>query len=118
MARKATYKRKLTEQMQSMGTWREEYAATIDACAKIMERRDELLRQYKDEGNLARTPEGKKSATLQAIEANERNLLSYLRALGLTPDTVRRMEKQAAGKPCESSPMDALAGIIAGLDDE
>ena len=117
MARKATHRKRLIEQMESLGTWHAEYAATVEACAKIMERQDELLKQYKEEGNRARTADGKKSATLQAIEANERNLLSYLRALGLTPDTVRRMEKQPA-KSAASSPMDALTDIIAGLDDE
>lgn len=106
------------QQMQQLGTWREEYAATVDACAKIMERQDELLAQYKAEGNLAKTPDGKKSATLQAIEANERNLLSYLRALGLTPDTIRRMEKAQGKKDAAVSPMDTLSTMLAGLDDE
>lgn len=116
MPKQGTYRKRLIAQMESLGTWREEYSATVNACAKILERQDELIRQYKAEDNTAKTADGKKSATLQALEANERNLLSYLRALGLTPDTIKRMEKQrAADKP--SSPMDALATALMGFDD-
>ena len=103
MALKGTHKKRIKEQMQQLGTWREEFAATVDACAKIMERQDGLLKLYKDQGNVPQTPDGKKSVTLQALEANERNLLSYLRALGLTPDTIKRMEKPKEKKVYLSS---------------
>ena len=115
MALKGTHKKRIKEQMQQLGTWREEYAATVDACAKIMERQDGLLKLYKDQGNVPQTPDGKKSVTLQALEANERNLLSYLRALGLTPDTIKRMEKP---KEKKATPFDALANALQGFEDE
>lgn len=115
MAKKGTHRKRLTEQMQQLGTWRDEYAATVDACAKIMERQDELLKLYKEQGSSPRAPDGKKSVTLQALEANERNMLSYLRALGLTPDTIKRMEKP---KEKKETPFDALAAAIRELDDE
>lgn len=115
MALKGTHKKRIKEQMQQLGTWREEFAATVDACAKIMERQDGLLKLYKDQGNVPQTPDGKKSVTLQALEANERNLLSYLRALGLTPDTIKRMEKPKGKK---ATPFDALANALQGFEDE
>lgn len=115
MAKKGTHKKRLTDQMQRLGTWRDEYAATVDACAKIMERQDELLKLYKEQGSKPQGVDGKKSVTLQALEANERNLLSYLRALGLTPDTIKRMEKPREKK---ATPFDALAGALQGFEDE
>lgn len=115
MASKAKHKKDLQEQMEALGTWRPEYAATVEACAKIMERQDQLLKQYKAEGSTAKAADGKKSATLQALESNERNLLSYLRALGLTPDTIRRMEKTRSAAETAGT-MDAMTALLMGRD--
>ena len=117
MASKAKHIKTLQAQMEALGTWRPEYAAIVDACAKIMERQDQLLKQYKAEGNLAKAADGKKSATLQALESNERNLLSYLRALGLTPDTIRRMEKTKPGG-ANDQPMDPMERMLRWSGDE
>lgn len=117
MASKSKHIKTLQAQMEALGTWRPEYAATVDACAKIMERQDQLLKQYKAEGNLAKAADGKKSATLQALESNERNLLSYLRALGLTPDTIRRMEKTKSGSAADQ-PMDPMERMLRWSGDE
>lgn len=115
MASKAKHIKTLQAQMEALGTWRPEYMVTVEVCAKIMERRDQLLKQYKAEGNVAKTADGKKSPTLQALESNERDLLSYFRALGLTPDTIKRMEKNRK-TAAEETPMDAMTALLMGRD--
>ena len=82
--------------MESIGTWRDEYADAVRICAGLMEQYDELNGMYVAEGlpYFERTGDGgsKKSAIVSTLENLRRDILAYLKELGLTPGALKKLD--------------------------
>ena len=106
--------RKLLEQkLKTAGLYTPALRPTMNECAKIMTRIHHYNREVEKHNYRTSMPDGKRPPELMALENASRELLNYLKALGLVADT-RKPEKkrdaQSAGAP--DSPLDALAGVL------
>lgn len=103
--RKAGYIKKITSQMQSLGTYKEEYKILIDTMAQICADRDENMSEWKayskEHGSksklMAMEYTNKAGATnlskspyyLNNLQFNEQ-ILKFGKALGLTPTDINK----------------------------
>lgn len=84
-------------------------------CANVMTRIHHYNAEHVERNYRTSLPDGKRPPELMALENASRELLNYLKALGLTTDGKRRERTGADGKASgdASSPLAALAGILA-----
>lgn len=96
--KKAQWKKKITQNMETVGTFKESFVPAIETLADILERRDMAISQWKDEGcqlmikkvsdrgavNTAKNP------MLTVIQECERDALTYWSQLGLTPSGLKK----------------------------
>lgn len=96
--KKGAWKRRIIEQMEQAGTYKDCHLSVIETCAEILARRDEAVKQWRDEGSQymitftsdrGATNE-KKNPLLGLIQEHERDALSYWHALGLTPQSLKK----------------------------
>lgn len=113
------YRREIKTRMMGVGTYREEYSATIDRLAKLYVRRDKLEAQFEAAGgeavvehtNKAGATNLVKSPYLAAMSEINSQLISHERELGLTP-VGRKVpqQKNEAGSSFAAALSEALAG--------
>lgn len=103
----------LEQKLKVAGLYHTSLRPAMKECALIMTRIHHYNREV--EANKYRTamPDGKRPPELMALENASRELLNYLKALGLTCDGKRR-EKQESTRTDQSasSPLAMLAGIL------
>lgn len=90
--------KKLIRSMKSLNTWKPEFQATVRICADLMDQYDDINSQIVS-GRLQRfdvTDSGgtRKSAAVTTAESLRRDILSYLKELGLTTLSVKRLDAQ------------------------
>jgi hypothetical protein len=93
----ATEKR-LRDAMKSLKTWKPEFADAVRICADLMDRYKRLNEQI-DQGTFQMfdtTENGgtRKSAAVTTAEGLRRDILAYLKELGLTTLAVKRLDAQ------------------------
>ena len=119
--KKADWKRVITNKCVSIGTYRSEFLPVINTLADILEERDSIRKQYKEEGAhplVERVSDrgsvnNVKNPLLTAWEDLNRDALAYWRDLGLTPAGLRKLNAQVV----EDQQSGGLERLLAGLTD-
>jgi len=112
--------RKLLEtKLKNAGLYSAAICPTMNECAKIMTRIHHYNREVEEHHFRTSLPDGKRPPELMALENASRELLNYLKALGLVAGT-KPVQKQNAEKtaPPASSPMAAMAELLAKFDQD
>lgn len=115
------YKKKITSDMKSVGTYRPEFNKTIDNLAKIYVDMDIAREQFeRSGGNIVVKHTNKNGSTnlvknpfFLAIEGLQNNILLYNRELGLTPAGLRRIKGDAVET---NKKMSGLAAALISLE--
>lgn len=100
----STYKKKIIQDMKSIGTYKPEFERVISNLAKIYEDMDTAREQFeKSGGNIVVKHTNKNGSTnivknpfFLAIEGLQNNILMYNRELGLTPAGYKKIKGDAA----------------------
>ena len=90
--------KKLRKSMCSLKTWKPEFETAVRICADLMDQYDEVnsrivsgeLRRF----DVTETGGTRKSAAVTTTECLRRDILSYLKELGLTTLSVKRLDAQ------------------------
>lgn len=114
-----SWKRKIIEQCNAVGTYRDAFLPTIDALARLLERRDAAYEEFRAGGAVAMVERiSDRGAVNQAInpllrlwQDMNRDALAYWRDLGLTPAGLKRINEGAMAKPKISALSQALRDI-------
>ena len=115
-----TWRKKIVEAMQEVGTYRESFAGAIDTLAGILERRDKAQETFEASGGsvlVKHTNKGgatniEQNPALVLINNLNRDALAYWRDLGLTPAGLKKIDDSAM-KPKKKS---ALAEALKALE--
>lgn len=95
--------------MQSIGIWKVEYMPTVSICARMIDEYNSHLDQFSEIMGELRVYK-QKPPLMTAMESMRRDILAYLRELGLTPTSLRKNDKMREQK--ETSPLaDALRDL-------
>lgn len=90
--------RRLREAMKSLKTWKPEFGPAVKICADLMDQYRKLNAQIvSGELEMFDTTENggtRKSAAVTMAEALRRDILAYLKELGLTTLSVKRLDAQ------------------------
>lgn len=100
--KKAAWRKKIIDSMQDAGTYAEYHEDVINVLADVLARRDDVLKQFKDEGSLyviTKTSDrgaknSGKNPLLTIIQECERDALSYWQSLGMTPMSLKKIVKK------------------------
>ena len=96
--KKAQWKKKITQNMESVGTFKDSFVPAIDTLADILERRDNAIGEWKADGGLFMIKKVSdrgavnygKNPMLTIIQECERDALTYWSQLGLTPSGLKK----------------------------
>jgi hypothetical protein len=103
----------LETKLKDAGLYSAAIRPAMNECAKIMTRVHHYNREVEEHHYRTCMPDGKRPPELMALENASRELLNYLKALGLVADnrkTDKKRDAPSAGAP--DSPLAALAGIL------
>ena len=110
----------LEQKLKAAGLYHTSIRPTMNECARVMTRvhhynRDVIAHNYRTS-----LPDGKRPPELIALENASRELLNYLKALGLTSDGKRREKtgSDRADQPADASPLAALASVLSSIGDD
>lgn len=109
----ASNQKLLETKLKTAGLYTPAMRPAMNECAKIMTRVHHYNREVEEHHFRTAMPDGKRPPELMALENASRELLNYLKALGLVADT-RKPEKKrdAPSDGAPDSPLAALAGIL------
>ena len=113
---KNSWKRKIIEQMQAAGTYRDAFLPAIESLALLLAERDRVYAEFKEGGyeplvevtsdrgavNMRRNP------LLELWITLNRDALTYWRDLGLTPAGLKKIDESAMAPKKRSALSDAL----------
>ena len=89
---------KLVDAMKALNTWKPEFYPAVKICADLMEQYDtvngQIVRGELRRFDLTDTGGTRKSAAVTTVECLRRDILSYLKELGLTTLSVKRLDAQ------------------------
>ena len=121
--KKRSWKRHIIAAMRAAGTYDERGAfdLPIDCMAETMELRDEAMKQFAEEGgrvslerkNRAKEPNMYRNPLIGVIKDLNATALQYAGALGITPQALKNMNRNALQKKHS-----ALAGLLDDLTDD
>lgn len=114
--RKSEWKKKIIEQCQSVGTYRDAFLPAIDTLAGILEQRDKTHAELTSSGgksvilytNKAGAENMTKNPLLVLWDDLNKSALAYWRDLGLTPAGLRKLDEKSMQKPKVSALAEAL----------
>lgn len=90
--------RKLRSAMKSLHTWKPEFSHAVKICANLMDQYEDLngkiLRGEFQMFDVTETGGTRKSAAVTTAECLRRDILSYMKELGLTTLSVKRLDAQ------------------------
>ena len=90
--------RRLIESMRSLKTWKPEFATAVRICADLMDQYDEIngmiVRGEVERFDTTENGGTRKSAAVTTAEGLRRDILQYLKELGLTTMSVKRLDAQ------------------------
>lgn len=107
----------LEQKMQAAGLYHTSLRLTMNECARIMTRLHHYNAEHIRQKYRTCMPDGKRPPELMALENASRELLNYLKALGLTVDGKRR-DAAGAKEQKPASPLEKLAGVLAQFGDD
>lgn len=96
--KKAQWKKKIVQNMDTVGTYKDSFLPAIETLADILERRDTAIAQWKNEGSLLMIQKYSdrgavntaKNPLLTLIQECEKDALTYWSQLGLTPSGLKK----------------------------
>lgn len=96
--KKVQWKKKIVQNMETVGTYKESFLPAIETLADILERRDTAIQQWRDEGSLLMINKTSdrgavnvaKNPLLGLIQECEKDALTYWSQLGLTPSGLKK----------------------------
>lgn len=97
--------------MQEAGTYRKEYDTALKNLTRMQKQYDVLEKRFAEEGYpyYEHTEQGtKKAPIVTTLEALRRDILSYMNALGFTPQGMKRMAAQPIREDEEKDPFVAM----------
>lgn len=103
----------LEEKLKLAGLYHTALRPAMNECAKIMTRVHHYNKEVIRQKYRTAMPDGKRPPELMALENASRELLNYLKALGLTADGKKREKSGSAAEPSSPSPLAQLAGLLA-----
>lgn len=90
--------KKLRRQMKTLHTWKPEFETAVRICADLMDQYDEvngmITRGEVQRFDVTETGGTRKSAAVTTAESLRRDILSYLKELGLTTMAVKRLDAE------------------------
>lgn len=90
--------KKLRKSMCSLKTWKPEFETAVRICADLMDQYDEvngmIVRGDVPRFDVTETGGTRKSAAVTTAECLRRDILQYLKELGLTTMSVKRLDAQ------------------------
>ena len=90
--------RKLRRAMTALHTWKPEFTDAVRICAGLMDQYDDvngmILRGEVQRFDITETGGTRKSAAVTTAECLRRDILAYLKELGLTTMSVKRLDAQ------------------------
>lgn len=113
------WKRKIIEQMKKVDTYQDAFMPTIEALAKLLERRDSVYDEFIEDGAASLiekiSDRGAVNRVVNPLLTLWKDLnaqvLAYWRDLGLTPAGLKRIDEAAMKKPKESALAKALREV-------
>ena len=116
---KATWLRKIKDATEAAGTYRPYFDATISVLADIMDKRDDALKQYDNNGGLPTIERYDSNQNLKVVRNPaltvimdlNNQALAYWRDLGLTPAGLRKIDEKLMAEKKPSGFADLLAGL-------
>lgn len=114
--KRTAWKNRIIKACKEAGTYREFFNVIIDTLAEILEKRDEVAKEYKDRGGKALveyTNKGgstnlTKNPALTLWDDLNKSALAYWRDLGLTPAGLKKIDESAMQKKRKSGLLEAL----------
>lgn len=115
-----SWKKLIIEQMVSVNTYDDAFLSAIETASVILERRDQALKQWRDEGSMLTVVKTSdrgatnvaKNPLLSIIQECEQDALKYWTALGLTPAALKKMfDKSKSEEKKGSALVDALKAL-------
>lgn len=103
------YPLQIRRRMQELGVYRPQYEMAIGNLARMQRQYDELERRFAEDGYPfeVETAQGtKKAPIVTTLESLRKDILSYMNALGLTPNGAKRLELPD-GKKDDDDPLTA-----------
>lgn len=106
-------KEELKKMMEQVGTYNESFDITISMCARTIEDYEKTLDQFeRSGGNVVISYTNKngsknpiKNPLYQAIEYMRKDILAYLRDLGLTPSGLKKINQDSFSGEVKDSPL-------------
>ena len=119
----ATWRKKIVQACQNVGTYQPSFDAVIDSLALILERRDDANEQFEKSGgnpiikytNKGGATNPAKHPALIVWDELNKTALAYWRDLGLTPSGLKRINEQAMTPRKRSALAEALKDLGEGL---
>lgn len=120
--KKADWKREIVKKCESVGTYKKEFLPVINTLADILEERDRVRTQYRQEGSQPVVEfvsdrgavNKRKNPLLLTWEDLNKDALAYWKELGLTPAGLRKLNAETVkGEKAAGS----LEKLLAGLGD-
>lgn len=120
--KKADWKREIVKKCESVGTYKKEFLPVINTLADILEERDRVRTQYRQEGSQPVVEfvsdrgavNKRKNPLLLTWEDLNKDALAYWKELGLTPAGLRKLNAETVkGQKATGS----LEKLLAGLGD-
>lgn len=120
--KKADWKREIVKKCESVGTYKKEFLPVINTLADILEERDRVRTQYRQEGSHSVVEfvsdrgavNKRKNPLLLTWEDLNKDALAYWKELGLTPAGLRKLNAETVkGQEAAGS----LEKLLAGLGD-
>lgn len=104
----------LEQKLKAAGLYHTSLRPAMKEAANVMTRIHHYNAEHVERNYRTSLPDGKRPPELMALENASRELLNYLKALGLTADGKRREKTQTdRADQNGTSPLAALAGILA-----
>lgn len=121
---KNAWKKKITAACEEAGTYRPFFDMSIEKCAEALEDYDRAAKQYKamkhltvvNHTNKAGATNIVKNPALVMMQALRQEAFGYWRAMGLTPDGLRKIDEEQMKPQKKNALEDILAEINADLD--
>lgn len=116
------WKKKIVKKMKELGTYKVQFTIAIDTLAQIMELRDDAVEKFQASGGhtvIRHTNKGGstnivENPALSVILKQNAQALSYMKELGITSASYRKVSGQAVGGAEEIDPFGELLADIAG----
>ena len=113
------YKKNISKQMKAVGTYKAEFSIVINTLSKMLADYDNSLEKFEQTGgsiivkhtNKAKETNLAKNPFYLAIETLRKQILEYLKELGLTPAGLKKINEKGLGDKKLSSLAEALRNL-------